>query len=106
MARDDGVRRYVMRNQRARTYHRAFSDRNAAHDNRAASDRSARANPGFFELPIVFALRRTVGVDGARKAIVYENHTVSDKDGIFDDHARADEVWLEILQRFPMLASF
>src|SRR5712692_5511562 len=91
MPRDQRVRRYITRDQRACSDQSALADFDTAHHDRAAPDRGPAPDDGRLEPPVSFLLGRAVGIGRARKAIVDEHHAVADEHLIFDNDAGADE---------------
>src|SRR5690242_17210192 len=85
------MRRYVMCHQRTVSDRCSVSDFYSAHDDRATAERGTTANDRFFELPVAFGLRLSVGIRRPRGAVVDEDDSVADEHFIFDRHALADE---------------
>ncbi len=80
-----------MSDHAARADDGAFPDRQTAKDRSVAPDGGAALDPCADAGPIRLALQRTRIVCSGGIFVVYENHAVTDKDGVFNGHPFADE---------------
>src|SRR5690348_6652757 len=91
VADHDGAFGYIARDDRAGADHGARPDSHAAKNHASASDGCAPPHHRCLHPPIGLGLWGTVRGGCPRRPIVDENDAVTDKDLIFDGHARTDE---------------
>ena len=90
IAEDQGVRRHVARDDRARADEREGADSYAAHDHRARADRRAVFDQRRCDLPVVGALESAIRRDRARSEVVGEADVRADEHAVFQRDALED----------------
>jgi len=106
VARHDGSRGHIFRNDAARANHGVFANRNAAEQCGTGTDGSASFNQRRNALPIGIRLQFALLIGGAGETVIGKHDPMTYKNLVFQSHALANEGMTGDFTTVPNLRPF